>query len=83
MQRKDKQTGQMIYPFGEHQDEVVELINTNFNLEFHTLTIRKKKKYNIKLKKPTCIIQYDASNLRMTEFVPKDRPPNLTHDQPF
>ena len=73
--RQDKITKEWIYPFGEHQKEIVDLINNNHHLEFHVLNIRKKKKYYMGAKKPTCIIQYNATNLRMTEFVPKERPP--------
>lgn len=76
---KDKLTGQWIYPFGEHQAEILDLINNNHHLEFHTLNIRKKKKYYMGVKKPTCIIQYNSTNLRMTEFVPKERLPNMQH----
>lgn len=79
--RKDKETGKTIYPFGEYNDEIIEQINTNHHLEFHTLTIRKKKKYYLGAKKPTCIIKYNATNLRMTEYEPSREP--VFENDPF
>lgn len=78
--RVDKETKQTIFPFGIHQQEIVDLINQYHYLEFHTLNIRKKKKYYMGVPKPTCIIQYNATNLRMTEFEPKYiKPPDLNN----
>ena len=81
--RKDKATGRDIYPFGELQKEIVDAINEDEFLEFHTLTIRKKKKYYLGVPKPTCIIQYDARNLRMTEYIPKRDLRSPITNEPF
>ena len=83
--RKDKNTGRDIYPFGDLQTEIVEAINSNEFLEFHTLTIRKKKKYFLGVPKPTCIIQYDARNLRMTEYISRrnSNPLITNNNEPF
>lgn len=67
--RKDKSTGKEIYPFGEHQAEICKLIDQDHRLDFHILHIRKKKKYYLGVKKPTCIIKYSNTNLRMVEWV--------------
>lgn len=72
--RKNKD-GKDIFAFGEYQQEICKLIDEEEYLDFHTLTIRKKKKYYLGVKKPTCIIKYDARNLRMTEYIPKEKPP--------